>query len=1455
MKSRGVTISNADDLPQDDSAPEHGVEQVAAENDSFSRRSWTLCTSEMDPSGAVRRAAHSTAADVTDTVVVKSSSSQVRAGDSNTPSSHYEAAICGQLDQLVSHCESKWRITSSNSKLFAQGFLLYQNIAVFVTCAMLVVSCFLYPYGQTFVCTAVFIIVYAFCTTLQGYLFWSRMTETKRRTAAVTRDVIGRWWRRIEAMPHLRGQIPRDRRRVFVQTFAQLPTKAFRMAAVVDDRTYRLKHIHKCLMVRNAKRLDEATLRVRRYHEPHNICKLVDVMEIALDKPAIVLKPLVDRAKPPRLPNLLISNKKFIEEDATTDDSDGEDMEVRTAYGGGNTISVSQHMEFFVHRLFLLVWVVAMALLIGAGIFFYFLVRAPLGEGVFLDPSVALLGLLPVNCIVLNRLLVLYANVYLDKLFHHLVARKSFSPDDRLPRFSFWATLTMMARVIFGRQPSNGGRNPLLFSTSLVDTLGMATVVAMLDQTGIVTDMVLLPVQVLMLRINTHPEDTSSDDEGDVVGYLTERSKLEARERNREMKRQIKRKKFQEERFIELGLRLSSRSDRAVEFTDDKELQRHHAHIHPICLCILLHATARGPTNLETWTEPFRFCDRSLRWSRAMHWVPKACGFRDAVTSRFTVIARVFQIETKAKTGYRSSYPEQAISLLAEDPDGILHLFTIGTPFLISKLCTNHWTGTTVDEFEREEKTEVVHMAKHQWEDGMCLETVALSHRVLPERYRKYVDTLPRGERPGEYCEFFFRDGEEVNDETWQAWTERRRQRKGPRPDGQEADAFGDQPSFPAPAPAGEAAGETTDPPVPVPAMAAEDEEFPVERPWRHARSASLPAVPSLAAQRRNSVQASMPARAMSFGNEPADADHPRTGELEADDLLTSKTFIRLMVTTAQTFLGLVGLRDSVRPNTQQAMNVLDAAGVRCMYFCPGNERQTRSFGSRMGLETDWNCCISLKEDAVALDPHSIRAQLPFGITSIRKHILHVDPIPLQVSLFSHAHGVATRAMLSILQDNHEVVVAVGSVMDHSNVRRFVQADLSIGVLPTRHGPNAVKESVLKHGQIIEPTDFTATKSLNRDLPLYRNVAQLIGCSCNLRAPPTTSILPILTLMIRQARLRMSGIGNCVEFAMHANFLIVMINTVSLLVGAPLLLGPTMTVFELNGIVPILALCCTYTAYSGMDIMKTMPSHHNFFVRCAIFKHSALVWCLRYLPSLLAILALGITASTSMCKVGVIDLINKTSDDCMYAAQGYVALTLNYWLMVHCWTHISRHHPIALNFSLRLGHGKQSMPLFRSFRWAAVSALVSVLSIVVVLIDTPVSALRGAFYPSLAHLLVSLFFPIVLLGLDYPIKRWRDKRCTLMQKFRKLTFGTRLGMHSPRGDYEPEGITYSNNAAGPTSDAGTEITEKAHISCLKRISEAFYRYTTMRHGALELNCVCCDHVGGNYASYHVATTM
>jgi hypothetical protein len=157
-----------------------------------------------------------------------------------------------------------------------------------------------------------------------------------------------------------------------------------------------------------------------------------------------------------------------------------------------------------------------------------------------------------------------------------------------------------------------------------------------------------------------------------------------------------------------------------------------------------------------------------------------------------------------------------------------------------------------------------------------------------------------------------------------------------------------------------------------------------------------------------------------------------------------------------QVFLGMIA--SSVRPKREIPGFVEDlmAAGVRFVYFSPRNMRRTKSLAEKIGIETDWNCAISLRPLASsAPDEHrmisdygdwDVKARLPHGIKAIREHLVRVDNVPLLVSLFTDSTPAMIDEMFTIFQEYHESVVCVGCAFRASNAPLFQRADLSISI-------------------------------------------------------------------------------------------------------------------------------------------------------------------------------------------------------------------------------------------------------------------------------------------------------------------------------------------------------------------------------------------------------------------------
>lgn len=127
--------------------------------------------------------------------------------------------------------------------------------------------------------------------------------------------------------------------------------------------------------------------------------------------------------------------------------------------------------------------------------------------------------------------------------------------------------------------------------------------------------------------------------------------------------------------------------------------------------------------------------------------------------------------------------------------------------------------------------------------------------------------------------------------------------------------------------------------------------------------------------------------------------------------------------------------------------------------FCCCNTLRCRSkpLAIKIGLETDWNCAISLRDlEGLAHDPHSmtsknyadwdVKAQMPHGIDAIRKHLFEVDNVPLLVSLYTDATTDTVRQMIEIFRGFGETVMTIGSGYRQSNRDIFCESDIAISV-------------------------------------------------------------------------------------------------------------------------------------------------------------------------------------------------------------------------------------------------------------------------------------------------------------------------------------------------------------------------------------------------------------------------
>lgn len=163
-------------------------------------------------------------------------------------------------------------------------------------------------------------------------------------------------------------------------------------------------------------------------------------------------------------------------------------------------------------------------------------------------------------------------------------------------------------------------------------------------------------------------------------------------------------------------------------------------------------------------------------------------------------------------------------------------------------------------------------------------------------------------------------------------------------------------------------------------------------------------------------------------------------------------SLLKEMVCNEMIFLGMSAMRKQTPSSVTQRIRDFHAGGVRFMLFSKLGIEATRSIGNGLGLETDWNCLISLEandKQAVPINQDG-RAVLPAGIEGIQQHLEQVDDIPLLVSLYANSSPDTTKEMLRLLKDRGAVVTLVGSALRTSNFDLFneVACPISILLLP-----------------------------------------------------------------------------------------------------------------------------------------------------------------------------------------------------------------------------------------------------------------------------------------------------------------------------------------------------------------------------------------------------------------------
>ncbi|KAM9716297.1 transmembrane protein 94 isoform 2-T2 [Menidia menidia] len=540
---------------------------------------------------------------------------------------------------------------------------------------------------------------------------------------------------------------------------------------------------------------------------------------------------------------------------------------------------------------------------------------------------------------------------------------------------------------------------------------------------------------------------------------------------------------------------------------------------------------------------------------------------------------------------------------------------------------------------------------------------------------------------------------------------------------------------------------------------------------------------------------------------------------------------------SGQIFMGMVSSQFQARLDTVRLIDALVTACIRFVYFSMEDELRSKVFAEKMGLETGWNCHISLtpngdspcngspsspshgslhedlnqdsRDEAEGLllpdeEAHSDqasfqptdsdipsfledcnRAKLPRGIHQVRPHLKNIDNVPLLVPLFTDCTPYTMCEMMKIMQENREVTCCLGSSANFRNNCLFLQSDLSIALDP------------LYPSQCSWETFGYATGGgFNGDIeglsPL-RLSGQLnsLGCSVSFHQGDSVSIVKL----VEQARHTASGIRKCFLFLLQCQLSLVIIQFLSCLAQLPPPMNTTDILWVSCFSYPLLSVSLlgkppdtsVMTVATGKNLDSIPKKTRNYFLGCFVLKFGLSICA--YL------LAFGFTLQ-AVCPMGSnLTISSNTSFTCgsLYTAsssnealQWFGELSNGLLLTQKVMAGFLVLHTVVISIS----YVHRSQPLWRkspfSNTWWCLTVPVVLLGqMVQATVDFQLWCDRGSLLtfnlesiPLEVWLLASLS-PLVVVVVNEVVKLNEIRVRVRYQKRQKLQFETKLGMNSP----------------------------------------------------------------------------
>ncbi|KAG9473645.1 hypothetical protein GDO78_004119 [Eleutherodactylus coqui] len=395
---------------------------------------------------------------------------------------------------------------------------------------------------------------------------------------------------------------------------------------------------------------------------------------------------------------------------------------------------------------------------------------------------------------------------------------------------------------------------------------------------------------------------------------------------------------------------------------------------------------------------------------------------------------------------------------------------------------------------------------------------------------------------------------------------------------------------------------------------------------------------------------------------------------------------------SGQIFMGMVSSQYQARLDIVRLIDGLVNACIRFVYFSMEDELRSKVFAEKMGLETGWNCHISLtpngdgpgsevppsspshagslrddlhqasREDAEGLllmddEGHSDmisfqptdsdvpsffedsnRAKLPRGIHQVRPHLQNIDNVPLLVPLFTDCTPETMCEMIQIMQEYGEVTCCIGSSASIRNSGLFSQSDISISLDPLF--PSRCSWEMF--GYVSSSLRPNTSEEFS---PLHLSAAlNSLPCSISFRQEDSVSIIRL----IEQARHATYGIRKCFLFLLQCQLTLVIVQFLACLIQLPPCLSTTDILWLSCFCFPLLSVSLLgkpsdnsiMTLATGKNLQSIPRKTQHYFLLCFLLK---------FLPSVVCCLACSWFSLQTFCEISSHSNITNCSGIAVYS--------------------------------------------------------------------------------------------------------------------------------------------------------------------------------------------------------------